>query len=67
MCNSDNTALNCHHESKENPQTNAERIREMTDEKLAIWLNENGFNCPPADCPGEDCIGCWLNWLQSTV
>lgn len=44
--------------------TNADRIRAMTDAELANWLNNHNFNCPPVECPGEDCVGCWLDWLQ---
>ena len=45
--------------------TNADRIRQMSDEELAEWLNDHNFNCPPVDCPGEDnCVDCWIGWLK---
>lgn len=47
------------------PQTNADRIREMTDDELANILNRA---CPPG---GTKCNGicwiCWLKWLRSPV
>lgn len=46
------------------PQTNADRIRAMTDEELAKILNGG---CPPgAKCYGR-CGTCWLEWLRSPV
>lgn len=48
----------------ETPQTNADRIRAMTDEELAKILNGG---CPPgAKCYGR-CGTCWLEWLRSPV
>lgn len=48
-------------------QTNADRIRAMTDEELAEWLEFRDDNCPRAKCPGGSCHKCWLAWLQSPV
>lgn len=55
--------------------TNADRIRNMTDEELAVLLEKivasNGdclFNCneyTSAMC--IDCKQCYLNWLQKEV
>ena len=51
------------------PQTNADRIRSMTDEELAKWLWFKVGKCPPFDvCPSQ-CIPCeakycWLEWLK---
>jgi len=50
------------------PQTNADRIRAMTDEELAdeMWKLQQG-NCPPGDCGHKDfCQAekCWLEWLK---
>lgn len=55
---------------KPKPRTNADRIREMTDEELAKLF-------PLPDCPNgslclwEDGIGfcydCWLKWLKKEV
>lgn len=54
------------------PQTNADRIRSMTDEELAENLMKS-YDCPKGkDCveqmPGEDgfqqCKRCWVEWLR---
>ena len=56
------------------PQTNADRIRAMTDEELAEFLIQDG-DCPPErmypdSCPNCDrvtpkvCYDCWLDWLR---
>ena len=43
-------------------QTNADRIRSMSDEELAKILG-NKCICPPtSEC--VDCVACWLEWLQ---
>lgn len=57
--------------------TNAERIRNMSDDDLAKFLLESDCGCPggswdsgDAKCwkskqEGEDkCFACWLNWMQ---
>lgn len=41
---------------KEVPATNGDRIRAMSNEELAEFLEEN--SCPP---------GCWLGWLKREV
>ena len=47
--------------------TNADRIRAMSDEELANWL-ENRIDCPDGeDCEGRPwpkCEECWLEWLK---
>lgn len=55
----------------EKPKTNADHIRAMTDEELAV-ICEDG--CPPHhECPPTEqvkmalknvCQGCWLEWLK---
>lgn len=56
--------------------TNADRIRAMSDEKLAELLDER--ECPVKHCPNlsEDgvttiptssCRDCWLDWLKQEV
>ncbi len=51
--------------------TNAERIRQMTDEELVSFLDDYGVIsqfCPSEyiDCMCEtDCAKCWLKWLRS--
>ncbi len=55
--------------------TNADRIRDMTDEELAEWLytlNDEHIDsvCPPTNpsCTVyENCIKCWLNFLKDEV
>ena len=48
--------------------TNADRIRSMTDEKLADLINREISYCAPTsgDCEktSNDCKACWLEWLQ---
>ena len=55
------------------PKTNADRIRAMTDEEMADWIE---LLLCPLNCPDEQmgeafertsCDGCWLSWLKSTV
>jgi len=57
------------------PQTNADRIRAMTDEELSRFLAGGceiaGLECRvardplfPADEHLEDCAECWQAWLQ---
>ena len=45
--------------------TNADRIRAMTDEDIAMLLQPG---CPPRlqcpDKPPHDCYKCWLDWLK---
>ena len=60
------------HESE--PQTNADKIRAMTDEELAEWTGkvaDDGYGmCAPGhyDCEGRDsCAPCWLDWLKQEV
>lgn len=47
-------------------KTNADRIRQMTDEELAEFLeSENGkpwFRC--SECKFESCAECALEWLK---
>ena len=55
--------------------TNADRIRAMSDEELAAWIENNG-DCPPIPCPFNEndkpltqyiCLNCTLNWLKAEV
>ena len=41
-------------------QTNADRIRSMTDEELAVWLANGTINSEKAE-------GYWLDWLKQEV
>lgn len=44
-------------------QTNADKIRSMTDEELARAMD---MVCPPdtACNDGQQCIKCWIDWLK---
>ena len=52
-------------------QTNADRIKSMTDEELAEYIDKHftepmWCNSPPEDCPPhETCKLCILDWLKS--
>ena len=48
------------------PQTNADKIRSMTDEELAKIIGGKCI-CPPTSGCSEvcgDCDACWLGWIQ---
>lgn len=79
-----NSTCNCQHNSnlRENEpccrcdsrQTNADRIRNMSDEELSEFLDivgEDGISSQytdvPCDCCCEktECSKCWREWLQS--
>ena len=57
--------------------TNADKIRAMTDEELAVVLRDNCGNreCPPYHVtdlfPDDECLEsckmCWLDWLKQEV
>ena len=53
---------------KAKPITNADRIRSMSDEKLAEFMKYSGASCPDAHFVGDyschDCKECWLDWLK---
>lgn len=52
------------------PKTKADLIRAMTDEELALFLEEvhkkraDFFKRCQRNCLGEDCYECWLDWLR---
>ena len=51
------------------PVTNADKIRQMSDEGLAMLLQPT---CPPGEeCPSvggiKDCYKCWMDWLKQEV
>lgn len=46
------------------PQTNADRIRNMTDDELAKIISRG---CPPGEKCNGICWLCWLKWLRSPV
>ena len=55
---------------KPKQMTNADRIRSLSDEELAVFLTDNA--CPPPfngpRCKRRDdrysCHDCWLDWLK---
>lgn len=52
------------------PQTNSDRLRQMSDEELATMLYEQGCFAPNCDRYEEcyaSCRECWLSWLKSPV
>lgn len=56
----------------DNKPTNADRIRNMSDEELAEWINTKNMceQCanyyePDSECMGEPCASNILRWLQS--
>ena len=55
----------CSHETP----SNADRIRAMSDEELAKFLDDSnsmGCVCPTKDCEAT-CIKCIVSWLQQPV
>jgi len=62
----DNGIIKGHMESI---RTNADRIRSMTNEELAKYLDgvkRSTYNCT-MPCNGETCVKCWLDWLKEEV
>ena len=61
------------HRSPNKPQTNADRIRAMSDEELAEFMRPWDSGCPrwkenPLPCSDWDnCGECWLKWLKEEV
>lgn len=45
-------------------QTNADRIRAMTDEELAEFLAEYRCTHKAPHCMEANCAQCWLEWLR---
>lgn len=58
---------------RDSRHTNADRIRNMSDEELAEFLDiveQDGIssqciNFPCVCCRDKECSNCWKNWLQS--
>ena len=52
--------------SGKKPQTNADRIRSMSDEELAKTLEDKCICPPTSECAKVcgDCHACWIEWLQ---
>lgn len=51
------------------PQTNADRIRAMSDEELAAYLERLSISgCPePARKCWANCVDCFADWLKQPV
>lgn len=49
--------------------TNADKIRAMTDDEMAHFMEARPDACPPIGmlCCGKNCIDCWLDWLKQEV
>lgn len=47
-------------------QTNADRIRNMTDEELAKVVGEDP-HCQEVECEFDNCYECTLQWLRAEV
>lgn len=49
-------------------KTNADRIRQMTDEELAEFLYNDCAPIPATECDKHgECKDCWLDWLKQEV
>lgn len=50
------------------PQTNGDRIRSMSNEELAHFIDKR-TECPPENgtwrCEPENCRQCWFDWLNA--
>ena len=48
--------------------TNADRIRAMTDEELAVFIEHAPYppnaSCSEEGCKFDTCVDCWLDWLK---
>lgn len=52
------------------PWTNADAIRDMTDEELAIEMTAKGgcpHDCEEPENMDTDCVKCWLKWLRQAA
>lgn len=58
----------CMWEHEEAP-TNADKIRNMSDDELAKYLlSISTAECPfDWDCKTSTCLECWNNWLKQSV
>jgi hypothetical protein len=61
----------CGHDEVIGTRTNAEYIRELTDEEMAEWFDEHCCDAmwctvpPKEDCPPhKECVKCILEWLR---
>lgn len=54
------------------PQTNGDRIRAMSDEEFAKWIDDMYCQCvwcdvKKVDCSDTECTDCIVAWLQQPV
>lgn len=68
------TTVCCSEWQPKKPQTNADRIRAMSDEELAGFLTEirNALTCvlgadDRCSRPDDPCVDCWIDWLKQEV
>ena len=50
--------------------TNGDKIRQMSDEELAEFIEENNWrkgSCKNCADTAITCTDCWLEWLESEV
>lgn len=62
--------VNCAEYHSKYKKTNADRIRNMSDEELAKFITSGYYqpHCPVGSCPVvEDCEDCWMEWLKKEV
>lgn len=65
-CGSTGGVATCPHRQKK--QTNADRVRAMSDEELAEFMWSGCDNITQEACKRHaGCVGCWLDWLQEEV
>ena len=74
ICECDILCADCQHYDNtggKKTQTNADRIRAMSDEELAKLLSNDARACPDriTRCHdyGLNCERCWLEWLKQPV
>ena len=62
------TITGCSKYEERNPFTNADRIRSMSDEELAMFIRDtalvDGVFCPYEKCKRKNCGECLLDWLR---
>lgn len=47
------------------PPTNGDKIRQMSNEEMAVMFRKVIDRCPPGECHDHGCIECWLAWLNT--
>ena len=68
FCGSTGGAATCPHRQRKT--TNADQIRAMSDEELALEMMAKGgcpHDCEEPEDMDTDCRLCWLDWLRQEV